>query len=455
MMIVQSHRVHEWAATVAAVLCCLHAAALPASGQRAPSSEQKKVAGFSLTLQREIPFEHPLLFPSDGAWLMQRAVAIHPDGKRVAVLIPGEKPVALRPRPASGLSERSFLLAWVDLSTGQLLTSRELLFSEVEFFGFAMAAGGDFFCVIADQKVMILDEELNTVDSTQAEITDPRGKKGWATSCAFVPGTADTILVAYTCFDGPPWEWRSSLMQWNWKENTALKVHWDVFLPDSVPLREDHVLIYRTLPDWLKRFRLEEIELRTQKASSGTEFGGFAAAKLVLSDNLVFRVDGDLGRSAGTDSPLVFTIPERFHDSYGDSRIYVTTPRRPGQSEAGKRVPLQMDDRVVVWERNSVGHEREFRFPGAALVWPLLVAPSEAWFVVRAAKFSHFADNWALGWDFSQFVVFSLDGSKRRLYASEKFGPDEAITGFALSRDGKTLLVSTSSRLLVYEVKQY
>jgi hypothetical protein len=456
-----SHRVHALASTVTAMICLLQASALPARAQQSISPQKKKVVSLSLKLQKEIPFEHPLVFPSDGGWLMQRVIALHPDGKRAAVLIPGEKPVALRPRPAGGLSGRSFLLAWIDLATAQLLTTREILFSEGEIFGISMAASGDFFCVIADQKVMILDETLTTVDWTQAEITDAQGNKRVATSCAFVPDTVDAVLVAYTFSDGTPWGGRTSLMQWNWKEKTALKVHWDLFLPDSVPLREDQVLIYRALPDWLYRFRLEEVDLRTQEVSGGRDFEGFDTAKLVPSDRLVLRVDSV--RAGGTaDVAKAVIIPERFEDRYKQSRVKVRLPENPhieGPPQVKIDVPeqghLPTDDRVVMWNRDSTRRATEFRLGGAALQWPLCVAHDGSWFVVRAAKFSRIADNGTLMWNSNRFMIFSLDNFKRPLFTSMEFSSDEAITGLALSRDDKTLVVATSSRLLVYEVEQY
>jgi hypothetical protein len=459
-----SHRDDVLTLTVLAVICLLQASALPARAQQSISPQKKKVVSLSLKLQREIPFEHPLVFPPDDAWLMQSVIAMHPDGKRALVLIPAEAKVALRPRSASGLSERGFLLAWVELATGRLLTTRELLFFERESFGFSMAPSGDFFCLIAGQKVMILDESLTTVDWTQAEISDPQGKKRWATSCAFVPGTPDEVLVAYSFFGGPPWEWRTSLMQWNWKEKAALLVHWDLLVPESVPLREDHVLIYRALPNWVFRFLVEEVDLRTREASSGREFEGFHAAQLVPLERIVLRVDFASHRGGGIDVAKQVTVPERFEDLYkqrqwGVRVPYRGTPNIEGPSGHRINVPEQQyistDGRVEMWDRGSTRRATEFRFGGAALQWPLCVAHDGSWFVVRAVKFSQIAENFTLLWDFNQFLVFSLDGSKRRLYTSEKFGPDEAITGFGLSRDDKTLLVSTSSRLLVYEIKQY
>lgn len=419
----------------AVVLMCQQSSVTQGSALESDASEGRQAA-FSLSLQREIPLEHPLSFPADGGWLLRSVVAMHPDGTRALVLIPGERRIALRPRPSSGLSERGFVLAWVDFSTGQFSHSTELRFTEEEGFGFSMAPGGDLVCVIAGQRVMILDERLSPIMWRASEITDPQGGQRVASSCSFVAGTS-AVLVAFVLRRTSLLDVRTSLMQWNWKENSVSLFHLNSFLPDTLSLREDLVVTSRTLPNQLYLIRFEERNLRTQEVSWVREYEAHITSKLALSNKLVFSVGGFTGLFLG-GSDLTATSMVHANKLLGvriDGNRYLLT-----------------DDRVRVWDRGSDERGREFRLRGLTLQWPLCISHDESWFAARAVSFSHYADNGTLRWNSNQFVVFSLDDLKRRLYLSEKFGPDEAITGLAVSGDDKTLLVTTSRRVLVYEV---
>jgi len=444
-----SNRIRLIHASVAVGVCVSLVAALSLRAET-----QSNSARLSLKLLREIPFEQPLLMPQDRPWLLKRVVAMHPEGKRALVLLPQEKKITLQVRPASNLPERTFLLAWVGLATGQLLATREIVFSKSELFGFSTTDAADLFCVIAEQRVMILDGALSTVDWTQSELSSPQGEKRVATACSFIPET-NSVLITFSSFECLLWECRSSLMVWKWKEKSASFFHWDQKIVAAVPLREDRVLVYRSLPDWLFRFRLEEFDLRTRDSSWAGDLEGYPTSSLVLTDRVVIRVDW--ARTGGSDFLRGVTAPERFRDAHTRHDPENWVELRGGKPREGNHHAYGLvENKVLAWIR---GGNREpvtkFEVQRLKLLWPLYVARDNEWFAVRAIKLFRDKDNSTDGWDFNQFMIFSLDGSKRRLYTSEKFGPNEAITGLALSRDDKTLLVSTSSRLLVYSVEEH
>lgn len=411
--------------------------------EKIPAASQR-LTSISLALRHEIPLEHPLQLPQDYPWLLERGIVMHPDGKRIAMLLPTEKPIKLQARPASGVSERSFLLAWVGLDTGEVSTSREVSFAENSGFGFSSSEAGDLFCMIGNNKVMILDEAFRTVDWTHAEVSGPQGEKRIATGCAFVPG-ASKVLVEYLQY-GYPGDVQSTLMEWDWEKSSAFLLHWNEYVLDAAPLSENRLITLRQprspLPTSLLRFRLEERELRGEKILWGYDVKGFTTGKLFLSRNLLFRVDRDAAWPG--------EIPPQTMNFRIDDIVLEHEVRDPRRS--GRRF-LNLGGRVQVGSREGTQPELEFRMRGFALHWPLSVARDENWFVVRAIDFSRIEDNQTPGWDSNLFVIYSLDGSKRRLYTSEKFGPEEAITGFALTPDDKTLVVATSRRLLIYDVK--
>jgi len=448
-MMTNSCRVPVLTIAIVAVVCASQVFVAPLQPQE--NSRGRYTSGnLSLRLEREIAFDHPLLMPQDHRWVLKHVIAFHLDGRRAAILIPGEKKIGLRPRTVSQLTERSFLLVWLDLPTGRFLATRELSLTEREHFGFAMADTGDLLCVIAGQKVIILNETLSDVDWTHSELSKTPAVERIAFSCSFVPKST-SVLVTYDSRIGPPYAWRSTLMLWNWEKKSSSLLHWDQFVVDALPLTENRVLIYRTIPDWAFRFRLEVMDLRSRDALWVGDIDGFAKSSLVLSDDLVLRADWEL--NVGGESPTSFEIPERFHDRNKVLQAFRVRERQ--QSEGGSESFILLEDRVVAWDRGSRRQVAEFRARGLALQWPLCIARNANWFAVRAVDFSRREDDFTLSWKSNQFMIFSLDGSKRRLYASEKFGPDEAITGLALSRDDKTLLVATSSRLLIYSVEEY
>lgn len=451
-----SKRLTTFASAVAGVVCLLQTEALPVGAKVVASRGTKQSVGVSLTLRREIPFEYPFLMPQDYSWLMERVIALHPGGKRAAVLLPTEKKPVLQARPESDAPERRFLLAWVDLASGDISLTRELSFvSNQKNFGFSLSVSGDLLCVIADRKVMVLDEAFSTVDWTYAELTGPNGEKRLATDCKFVPGTS-AVLVRYDSIVGPVafWDLQTSLLEWNWKERRASVFHWTEYVSDAIPLLENRVILYRRLPNWANRFRLEDRNLRTEEVLGAIDFQSFGDTRLVITADRIGTVEHLL---AGTGDEACERyegpLPQGFHDSgKGTLKLrpeLIVRSRRDPQCEA----LLPLTGQVSILDRALTQRVTEFRMGGYVLYWPLSVSNDESWIAVRAVDFSYVEKNLALGWDSNRFVIFSLNGSKRRLYTSEKFGPGEAITGFALTPDDKTLVVATSRRLLIYDVE--
>jgi len=412
--------------------------------------EKRGGTGLSVRLHKEVPFQHPLIMPNDTPWLFERGVAIHPDGKRIAVLLPAEKKVALQARTVGNLSQYPFLLAWVEMDSGRMTHSKEFQFGKGEDFGFSLTPDGDSVCIVAGGRVALLDSSFHTFSWIESGVRNHDGLELRATGCTFVPKQTQ-VLVEFANLTGPvlPWALKSALLLWDWKKEVARgPIYSSVFILDAVPLDGDRAMVYRQVPNWLYRFRLEEFRFIDGMSSSGVESKGFITSKLQLSSKYVFRVErnpewpGDPAPSVDTPSTLY------------DGREYVWDHRVSKRSNPKAKVFVDLTGNVLLWSRESPQAGQEFSLWRHLLHWPLLVSHDELWFAVRAVRFKYWEDNQALGWDSNRFVIFSLDGKKRRLYTSEKFGPQEAITGFALSPDNKTLVVATSRRLLIYDVKE-
>jgi hypothetical protein len=322
-------------------------------------------------------------------------------------------------------------------------------FAVNETFGFSLSEDGTALCVISDHKVILLNHALEMVEWIDSGLTSPRGQELRARGCEFVPGTSE-LLVEYWNFTDQKvsWELKSALLFWDWTQRKVRgPFHARVFVLDTVPVSGTRAIVYHARPNWLHRYLLEEINLATDEPLWQTESKGFSGPQLVASNQHVIRVErwhpwpGDTSRRV--------EMPHAFHDATEPMRRPLVIERKDPE----KRSLLNLDGRVVAWERHTGKPRWDYSIWPTLLHWPLLVSKDDKWFAVRTVRFKYWEDNQTPGWDDNRFVIFALDDTKRRLFRSQKFGSQEAITGFALSPDGKTLVVTTSRRLLIYDVK--
>ena len=414
----------------------------------------------TVTRGKEIKFEHPLRLPQELQWIVEKVLAVHPDGQRVALLLPQPKPPDLQPRPEHGQAERIYRLAWISLDTGEVERSRELNYRrrilavspplvphgwpgnapDGEKFGFALAPGGDHLCTIAGGDIVVLDLNLEIVARRPSRFADSDGKQWRAGACSFFPDAPRLLITLWE--DGVSFSYaKSKLLVYDWQEEIPLRIaHVEGYTFDAVALADQRSILTNLEAGFAWRYRIAEVSLNEESPGVlwQTYFRENAGKRLVVTRNYVFR--GESPWVSPGDHALYTNPLEDLADFYDLPPI--TASPSPG-----------VIGRIRFWNRYSGKPEPEISLRGYVLLWPIAVSPDERWLAVRAVHYNEIVGKEPF-WDDNRFVIVSVENPKKPLYVSENFGRGEAVTGLAFTPDGLRLIVSTTARLLIYNIKE-
>lgn len=372
-------------------------------------------------------------------WFSAKTLAIHPDGKRILALIPLPADPVLRLRPAHGQPERRFRLQWISLESGEAQQSKELAFRRGELFGFEFSPAGNTLCTIAEGKVLVLDIALQAVAQLDSQVRNAKGETFNGSRCGFFPDSTELLILFQRFLT--PWNAGAMLQTFDWqRRKVSAVVSFPQYASDTIPLSCNRLLMINPELGWRFRHRIAEVALDGHprkafwKAFSGEEGPLF----LIASPTFVFRVE------------RVFNIPDDVLTLYWDRRTY------PDDEDDIGLKPYPSSGfigRIRSWKRGTGKKGPEFAQEGYDLVWPTAVSSDERWLATRAFHFDHMDMGQTL-WDDNRFVIFDIGAPKKPIFVSENFGPEEMITGLAFTPDRKTLVVATSRRLLIYDVKE-
>lgn len=400
----------------------------------------------NLTLRRAIPFEFPLQIPQDLPWHFEQFLALHPDGQRVAILIPKRPKIGPQRRTEETEPQREFRLAWIDLESGKQLQSFPLTFGVREQFGFSMSRDATALCAVANGEVLLLNSALQIVAREALQPTNPGEETLQPRTCFFSADTAE-VFILFWCANGLWWNCPSAVALWNWNKDYTVSRFNSTYVADAILTAEDWVVIYSLEPGWAYRYKARTLSpQRGWQSLWEVSAQGEETAQLVATSQLLVR------------SERILTFPT--------DRLIRATPITPDLLEWFRRGPrvrdaanpdqeigLGISGKILVWQRGTDEKATELSIRGKQLQWPTIVSDDERWLVTRAVRFTYLDQTRQPRWDDNRFVIFDLRKPKKPIYVSEKFGPEEAITGLAFTSDRKTLVVATSRRLLIYDVK--
>lgn len=401
-----------------------------------------------LSLRREIPYDYPLQVPQDLPWHFERFFALHPDGTRALVLLPERVDAALQRRLEKREPMRRFRLAWVHLGTGEQVQGTQLKFGAMEHFGFSVSAKMDFLCAISDDQVRILNSSLHEVASLDAHRLHPGGEQVSAVGCHFFR-TGTVVLILFQGAS-PPWDNAPCIViQWDFNAGSIL----DTFMPpafidDALPLSDGTVVTFGLEPGWAFRFRGDLRDPRHQwKPQWTVSIKDNPYTRLTVTNHLVVRSERQFSRPQ--DTRRTFAVNTADSNQRLDGLLV--------RNETGQGVgpiTLQLTGKILMWRLGGRQRPVEFSVRRMQLQWPTVLSIDERRLATRMVRFTHVDRSLQPRWNDSRFAIFDIDKPKKPVYVSDNFGPEEAVTALAFSRDGKTLVVATSRRLLIYDVKE-
>lgn len=432
------------------------------SFSRPPASQAEPIRDKPLTLllalQREIIHQQGIPLPNALRWIPDNVLALDNTGTRLLILLPVETTPEMKRRYSDDLAARSYRLAWIDLSGASVGPYRVLEYwpgqglppllrkTDAGFdierqptagnFGFVMSPDRDLICTISRSKVFILSRELEDVWEFPTHLSD-LGNNYYAVSCNFSADGRHCSILYWQQADRIT---RTLLVLYDLGAGTQHSFSFNTLVSDLAILEFPRAVMINREPRWLYRYRVSEFILDSgmEKPLWKTHVTENGGQRLVFSPQFMFRAERD-SINRGEDGGGVVSS-RGFYDS--DSRSPARDWPVPG-----------IIGTIRSWRRESAEKGPSFSLDDYVLHWPVAVSADGRLLVSRATHFDRLEGNFTL-WDDERFVVFDVANPNRLLYISENFGTNEAIMGIAFSPDRSMLVVATTTRLLIYEIKE-
>lgn len=410
----------------------------PLAGPQVPDDPATQVE-LKLRLERHFPENLPI---REGLrWTFQNPLAMSPQGDRVAVLVPHPWESGLRRRRAAWGTERSFELEWIRVTDGTVLHSRTLDYRRhrmlTESFGIAISDSSGHLCTLASGEILILDGDFEIVARFPTDTAELSRYPLRAQRCGFFP---ESNLLFVLLIDEERLR-RSAFAVYEWSDGGPRRIHFSVSsvqYQDAVPVGATRVVAISLEPAARYRYRLSEIDLTQQKPRqvwrSFVNENGWQ--RLRVTKDLVLRGEWE------------YKYPvDRIKIVWGGSEYDADNP-----PELSSLPSPNITGRIRTWARPT-GHRRfEYGVTGYDTMWPIAISTDGRWLAARLIHFTTWNLHGQHLWDDVRFAVFEVGEPSAPLYISENFGAEEAVTGMAFTLDRKALVVTTSRRLLVYDI---